>query len=465
MPNVEHFFLLFLTSCDFRFCALQQWLPDKSYMIAAKYKNIVHKTDFLYNETTYQSLKPFLIGGMNADDSARFIEDLDEMDSVYRDLDRKRCRDAVAQERYERMTEDENHRRAIEESAEPSTPDIRPDEEWQQWVDFLKEHPGYPQFKVEMAKPLKEVPKNHPCYDELVEIRVNPLEAIERSLKKGELRDWVNFGWPDQHSLPNGLLNIGNTCYMASAMQMLRAVPELMSAIKNWKRSGRGTDIGDNLIEAAQLLLKDVAGKDHAPSPHTFMHHLRQVLPQFAQVGPMGPQQQDAEEALSGMLHAFSQKLKTPTGSNLIRELFEIELETQTYCFESMDEEPTYDTQRLLRLPLPIDKSTKTLHDALQQALEGTLEKFSPTLNRTAHYNTTMEISRLPPYILMQYMRFYWRTDTNKKAKICKNVHFPLVIDCEIAAYPIILIFLGASQNLHETDMNLRQCWSISVKS
>jgi len=53
------------------------------------------------------------------------------------------------------------------------------------------------------------------------------------------------------------------------------------------------------------------------------------------------------------------------------------------------------------------------------------LEKHSPTLNRTAHYNTTMEISRLPPYVIMQYMRFYWRTDTNKK--VCEYFVISLV--------------------------------------
>ena len=33
-------------------------------------------------------------------------------------------------------------------------------------------------------------------------------------------------------------------------------------------------------------------------------------------------------------------------------------------------------------------------------------------------YNTTSRISRLPPYVLVHMVRFYWRTDTKAKAKI-----------------------------------------------
>jgi hypothetical protein len=39
----------------------------------------------------------------------------------------------------------------------------------------------------------------------------------------------------------------------------------------------------------------------------------------------------------------------------------------------------------------------------------------------------TSEISRLPPYLAVQFVRFYFRKDTKKKAKICRTVYFPTV--------------------------------------
>jgi hypothetical protein len=57
------------------------------------------------------------------------------------------------------------------------------------------------------------------------------------------------------------------------------------------------------------------------------------------------------------------------------------------------------------------------------------VEKTSPTLGRDAGYNVTGKISKLPPYLLTHFVRFYWRQDTKKKAKICRTVQFPFVLD------------------------------------
>jgi ubiquitin carboxyl-terminal hydrolase 14 len=55
--------------------------------------------------------------------------------------------------------------------------------------------------------------------------------------------------------------------------------------------------------------------------------------------------------------------------------------------------------------------------------------KHSEALQRQATFNVTAHISRLPPYLAVQFVRFYWRKDTKKKAKICRNVYFPTVLD------------------------------------
>ena len=52
------------------------------------------------------------------------------------------------------------------------------------------------------------------------------------------------------------------------------------------------------------------------------------------------------------------------------------------------------------------------------QALDGTIEKQSPTLGREAVYSSTQRLSRLPTYLTVHMVRFAWKRDINKKAKI-----------------------------------------------
>ena len=44
------------------------------------------------------------------------------------------------------------------------------------------------------------------------------------------------------------------------------------------------------------------------------------------------------------------------------------------------------------------------------QGLEGTIEKHSDVLDRNAVWKKTLRINRLPKYLCVQFMRFYWKT-------------------------------------------------------
>jgi hypothetical protein len=113
-----------------------------------------------------------------------------------------------------------------------------------------------------------------------------------------------------------------------------------------------------------------------------------------------------------------------------VRELFEIELESTSRCAEAGAEDAAVvQKERVLRLALNIDSKTNVIHDAIKASLAYEISKNSPSLKREATYNVTNEISRLPPYLAVQFVRFYWRKDTKKKAKICRNVYFPTVLD------------------------------------
>lgn len=61
----------------------------------------------------------------------------------------------------------------------------------------------------------------------------------------------------------------------------------------------------------------------------------------------------------------------------------------------------------------------------LPQSLDQTIEKHSPTLGREARYTQHSRISRLPSNLMVHMVRFHWRRDINKKAKImvCFSSH------------------------------------------
>lgn len=52
------------------------------------------------------------------------------------------------------------------------------------------------------------------------------------------------------------------------------------------------------------------------------------------------------------------------------------------------------------------------------QALDGKIEKRSETLGRDAVYTSTSRLQRLPSYLTVHMVRFAWRQDIGKKAKI-----------------------------------------------
>lgn len=57
------------------------------------------------------------------------------------------------------------------------------------------------------------------------------------------------------------------------------------------------------------------------------------------------------------------------------------------------------------------------------------LVKMSPTLNRDAKYEKKSLITRLPAYLTVQMVRFFYKEKDKVNAKILKDVKFPLTLD------------------------------------
>ena len=69
------------------------------------------------------------------------------------------------------------------------------------------------------------------------------------------------------------------------------------------------------------------------------------------------------------------------------------------------------------------------MRDGILAALSEKIEKRSNVLDRDANWTKTSRVSRLPKYLVVHFVRFYWKRDTNKKAKILRKVKFPMELD------------------------------------
>lgn len=78
-------------------------------------------------------------------------------------------------------------------------------------------------------------------------------------------------------------------------------------------------------------------------------------------------------------------------------------------CAESDMETAVVKKEKALKLVCNITIETNHLAEGIKIGLEGVIEKHSDVLNRNAQWKKTLRINRLPKYLCVQFMRFYWK--------------------------------------------------------
>lgn len=90
--------------------------------------------------------------------------------------------------------------------------------------------------------------------------------------------------------------------------------------------------------------------------------------------------------------------------------------------------------------------------------MEQDLEKTSPSLGREAVYHETTRISRLPSYLTVNMVRFYWRREIGKKTKIMRKVKFPFDLDAtDLVTDDLKKKLLPVNEKLKECDKDRRE--------
>ena len=268
----------------------------------------------------------------------------------------------------------------------------------------------------------------------------------------------------------HGLANLGNTCYLNSVVQVIGRVPEIRNSLKKLSEKPQMNNINTALPVALGHTYQELDTASDSIVPRQLVQVVKMINPMFAESDRGVPKQQDADECYQLILSNIKDSLKNETSeekfsNNLIDELFGVEAEIKYENVEELSEKKIK-KETLNKLICYIDNQTTELVQGLKLSQKENVELYSDVLGRNAFFQKTQYINRLPPYLTIQFMRFFWKKGNVEtgakegKAKILKSVLFSKIIDiydlCSDSTKELLNLGRDIETKLLKEDKNFR---------
>lgn len=228
-------------------------------------------------------------------------------------------------------------------------------------------------------------------------------------------------GTSAESATSNGLVNLANTCYLNSALQILRTVPQIRPVL------AKG---GSPLNAAVSRLFTELDGTRQAVKPVSVWTSLMTQFPEFARTSEHGmPMQHDSQEALAGILNniihtihsndEFSSLANIVSG-NMIQERSKVGDESSA---------PARSTTDFSILTINLTPGLTTLEMNMESSFRGTMAVPGGEGANEIVYATQSKFSKLPEYMFLHLARFTWRNDTKSKTKVLAQINLPFILD------------------------------------
>ena len=227
-----------------------------------------------------------------------------------------------------------------------------------------------------------------------------------------------------------GMINLGNTCYINSTIQALYQIGTLKEAVLKLNRADFD-NVNSSLRPHVELVFElkklfEDLNSDKMPNvfPISFITKLRAIHEQFKEVDRASGvhKQQDAEELFTLVLNSV--EMVTPEA------LADLKIDMLTKITDTENSEDiSYKTTEDSKLRCHISIKTNFLQDGLKDSLKEYLTKTSDVTNQMSKFEYDNKITKLPKFLTVQFVRFFWKKDTKVKSKILRKVTFPFELD------------------------------------